>query len=140
MFENSDQPRNRVFLGIALAVVIVLGLGSRKFGEFLPTFLAAHSGDVLWTVAVYLSLAMLAPKWSLAKLGLLAFGISVAVELSQLVDLDWLNAIRKTLPGRLLLGSVFLWIDLLRYFTGAVLATVLDWLCTMRSTDRGRSR
>ena len=89
-------------------------------------FLADHGGDFLWTIAIYLALALLAPRWSPLKLFLFAFGISVAVELSQLIDVDWLNAIRKTLPGRLLLGAGFLWIDLLRYFLGAIVAVTID--------------
>ena len=111
---------------IALTLVVILGLGSREFGDSLPRFLAENSGDALWTVAVYLSLAIIAPRWSTAKLFLLAFLISVMVELSQLFDFAPLNAIRATLPGRLLLGAGFLPIDLVRYLAGALLAVLLD--------------
>ncbi len=122
------EPRSRIVLATVLVVVIVLGLGSRRFGEFLPDFLAANAGDALWTMAVYLVLAVLAPGWPPLKLGLFAFGISLAVESSQLLDTPWLNAIRNTIPGRLLLGAGFLWIDLLRYSIGALASTALDRL------------
>ena len=132
MLDNIAKPRNRLLLGLVLGLVIILGLASRKFGVQLPSFLASNAGDALWTVAVYLALALVVPRCSPIKLGLIAFGISLAVELSQLVDVAWFNAIRKTLPGRLLLGSGFLWIDLLRYFFGALLATAVDSLCQAR--------
>lgn len=118
--------RSRLALGAALVVVIGLGLGSRVFAASLPGGVAANAGDALWTVAVYLSLALVAPLWSPLRLGTLAFGISLGVELSQLVDVAWLNGLRGTLPGRLLLGAGFLWADLLRYLIGAVGATALD--------------
>ena len=126
MLTPLTQPRSRITLTIALAIIIPLGLASRKFSDQIPAFVADHAGGFLWTIAIYLALAFLAPRWSPLKLFLFAFGISVAVELSQLIDVAWLNALRKTLPGRLLLGAGFLWIDLLRYFCGALFAFAVD--------------
>ena len=125
---NIPNPRNRFAVCSFLVVVIGLGLASRKFDRSLPAFVVANAGDALWTVAVFLTLAFLFPNWAPLRLGLIAFGMSVAVELSQLIDLAWLNAIRRTPPGRLLLGSGFLWVDLVRYLVGAIVATTLDWL------------
>ena len=121
---NRMAPRSRVAISGVLAVVVVLGLASRKYAGFIPEFFAIHSGDALWTVAVVLSLAFLRPSWSAWPLGLIAFGISVGVELSQLLDWRWLNAIRRTTLGGLVLGHGFIWIDLLRYFIGALLAAL----------------
>ena len=126
MLPPLTKPRSRVALTIALAIIIPLGLASRKFAYQIPVFVADHAGDFLWTIMIYLGLAFLAPRWSPLKLFLFAFGISVAVELSQLIDVEWLNALRRTLPGRLLLGAGFLWIDLLRYFCGALVAFAID--------------
>ena len=99
--------------------------------DWLPAFVTAHAGDALWTVAAYLTLALLFPRWPPLWLGLAALATSIAVELSQLIDATWLNSIRSTTPGRWLLGSGFLWIDLLRYLVGAVFAMTIDW-CLMR--------
>lgn len=128
----TSSVRRRMILGALLLLVIAAGLGSRRYGDALPDFVAANAGDLLWTVAVYLTLAILAPTCSPVKLGLSALAISFAVEFSQLIDVAWLNAIRKTLPGRLLLGAGFLGIDLLRYLAGAVIATLLDEWFTRR--------
>ena len=132
MKNHLEKPRSRVVILALLVLVVVLGLASRRLPEWLPLFVSEHAGDVLWTVAAYLTLAFIFPHWSPWRLGLIAFGISVAVELSQLVDVDWLKAIRETTPGRLLLGAGFVWIDLVRYLTGAVLATLGDWWLIQR--------
>ena len=123
---EAQQPRNRlVYLGL-LTIVIVLGLGSRKFAASLPPFIAENAGDALWTVAAFVSLAILFPRWSSIQLGSTSLLISFAVEFSQLLDVSWLNAIRNNKIGRLFLGSGFLWADLIRYLFGAASATVLD--------------
>lgn len=61
-------------------------------------------------------------------------GVSVFVECSQLVDVGWLNALRANKVGRLFLGAGFLWLDFLRYLTGASLAFAVDtmWRRTAR--------
>lgn len=118
--------RRRIWLILGLLIVIPLGLASRIWGADLPVFISDNAGDALWTVAVYLSLAICLPRWSALKLGCLAIGISFGVEFAQMIDADWLNALRKTLPGRLLLGSGFLWVELIRYAVGAVIVATID--------------
>ena len=126
--DSAPKVRSRFTGCCLLAIVILLGLSSRTFIHTLPLFIIHNAGDTLWTVAIFLTLGILFPNWSALSLGLTAFALSVTVEFSQLVDLDWLEQIRQTLPGRLLLGTDFVWVDLLRYFVGASLATILDGL------------
>jgi hypothetical protein len=119
-----------------LGIVIALGLASRKFESSLAPVLAENAGDALWTGAIFISLAFCRPQTHPIILGLVAFGISIAVELSQLADAHWLNEIRKTLPGRLLLGAGFLWVDLIRYLAGASLVTAVDWAWIRKASKR----
>lgn len=58
----------------------------------------------------------------------LAIGICVAVELSQLYHVPWLDAIRATTPGHLVLGSGFDARDLVAYAVGVLVAYGLDRL------------
>ena len=41
-----------------IGFVILLGLGSRRFGAHLPDFLAAYAGDALWALAAFLGLGL----------------------------------------------------------------------------------
>lgn len=126
MGDNSVKSHNRYAITALLLLVVALGLASRRFGTLLPPFVVANAGDALWTVAAYLGLAWLWPKASPLILGLGAFAISIGVECSQLVDVGWLNRIRATTVGRLLLGSGFIWVDFARYFVGALSAALID--------------
>lgn len=113
-------------------MVIAAGLLSRKYSSVLPDWISDHAGDALWTVAVFLSIAFCVPRWSSLRLAIGAFLISAIVEFSQLINLPLLNQARATLPGKLLLGAGFLWIDLVRYGGGAILAGIVDRWWTLR--------
>jgi hypothetical protein len=78
---------------------------------------------------------MLALVWRRAGSGTLGAGamaISVVVELSQLYHAPWIDSIRATRLGALVLGSGFLWSDLACYAVGAGMAATLDALIVRR--------
>ena len=123
------MPRSRWLLLPLLLLVPVLGLASRHPAVPLPRFLSAYAGDALWTVMVYLCILFLRPRVSVLRAAGAALGISFAVELSQLLHVPWLDALRAHRFGALLLGRGFLASDLLCYTAGAALAAGVDlWL------------
>ncbi len=107
-----------------------MGLASRKFPDIFPDAFVAHAGDALWTIAAYLTLALFFPTWPPLRLGFAALTTSFAVEFSQLLDLGFLNGIRSTTPGKLVLGEGFVQADLARYLVGAAIVTAIDLLWT----------
>jgi hypothetical protein len=118
--------RSRWRLLPLLLLVPVLGLASRHPAVPVPRFVSAYAGDALWTVMVYLCILFLLPRVSVLRAALAALGISFAVELSQLVHVPWLDALRAHRFGALLLGRGFVASDLLCYTVGAALAAAVD--------------
>ncbi len=119
--------RRNPWIQLALiALVIVLGLGSRRFSSHLPSFVAAYAGDTLWALAAFLGLGLVFPRSSTVRLALSALAISFAVELSQLYHAPWIDAVRSTTAGALLLGHGFLWSDLACYTAGVGLGILID--------------
>ncbi|MCW1887420.1 DUF2809 domain-containing protein [Luteolibacter flavescens] len=112
--------RSRLAYAGAIAVVIAVGLFTRSsFAPFiLPHFIRTYAGDVLWATMVFLGLGFLFPRASTVALGFSALGISFAVEFSQLIDVDWLNRIRATRLGALVLGRGWVATDLICYTVG----------------------
>ncbi|WP_379134752.1 DUF2809 domain-containing protein [Paenibacillus sp. sgz500958] len=49
--------------------------------------------------------------------------------------MEWINSIRATFPGGLILGHGFLWSDLLRYAVGIICSAAVDLVCS-RSSPR----
>ena len=109
-----------------LALTVAAGLASRRFPEAQPAWIGAYAGDTLWAAMVFWILALVAPQARTVALGSLAVGIAWAVELSQLVRVPWLDAVRATRLGALALGQGFLWSDFVCYTVGAAIAAVLD--------------
>lgn len=98
---------------IAVIMVIALGLLSRKF-SIVPLWV----GDMLWALMVFLIVRALFIKASLKKVVFISLLFSFGIEFSQLYQAEWINQLRHTLPGRLILGQGFLWSDLLAYTVG----------------------
>lgn len=127
----------RVRVAACLALVVAAGLLSRWFP--LPGVLAEHTGDALYATAAFLVLRLLVPAAGAGKLAAAAFGLAAVVEAAQLLQWQWLVALRRTTPGALLLGQGFQWADFPAYAVGALLGWGLDF-CLGLSPRRGPSR
>lgn len=120
--------RNRVRQAFSVVIVIILGLASRSYGELLPAWLAAYSGDVLWGLMVFLMVGFLLPKQEMHFNALTAFAFSALVELSQIYHAPWIDAIRSNRLGGLLLGYGFLWSDIACYAFGIIIGVLFEVL------------
>lgn len=109
-----------------LVITILLGLGSRWFAEHLPALVAQYAGDVLWASMIFWSGRLFFRDAGTWRLAAGSFAVCVAVELSQLYRVPWINALRSSTMGALVLGQGFLWSDLACYALGVVLAAFID--------------
>ena len=116
----------RVVYFIITAAVMLMGLLSRKFMFIFPSSIAPFVGDMFWAMMVYYGFRFLLPKLELLKSFNIALIFSFIIEISQLYQSDWINTIRKTTIGGLVLGHGFLWIDLISYSIGIVIAVIID--------------
>jgi hypothetical protein len=111
---------------ILLALTCGLGLGSRRFAGHLPGFIATYAGDALWALALFLFLGLIRVRAGTGRVAALALGLSLLVEVSQLYHAPWIDSIRQTTLGGLVLGFGFLWSDLVCYAVGVGLGVVLE--------------
>ncbi|MGE7915793.1 DUF2809 domain-containing protein [Lysinibacillus xylanilyticus] len=125
---NSQYRNMRIAYLIAIVITILLGLASRKWSHLLLSFVAQNAGDVLWAMMVYFGFRLLLVRKNILTAIVLSFLFSFSVEFSQLYQEDWINQIRGTSLGALVLGKGFLAVDLIRYTAGIIIATVFDKL------------
>ena len=85
-------------------------------------------GDVLYAVLIYFGFRFLIMDSKKSTSLLLSLLFCFGIEILQLVQIDWLIAIRKTTLGHYILGEGFLWLDLLCYVMGTLMAYYLDKL------------
>jgi len=120
--------RSRLWLGLGLAVVVAVGLASRRFPFLFPAFLGKYPGDALWALMVFFGWGFLKPRASTRVLAILAFATSCVVELSQLYQAPWLDDLRSTTMGHLVLGTTFSWFDIAAYVVGVLVGALVDAL------------
>jgi hypothetical protein len=124
--ERVIAPRSRWgLLGFA-AAVLVLGWSARTFASSLPFLMGTYAPDTLWALLVFLVVLLLRPALPTLHAFSIALLVSYGVEFSQLYQAPWLNQIRDTRLGGLLLGHGFLWSDLVCYTVGIALGAAID--------------
>lgn len=112
---------------IALAVAtIVAGLLVHLGGTALPSMVRDPLGDALWAMMIAWWIGALVPARPLLQRTAIALALCIAVELSQLLHTPALDALRRTTPGHLVLGSDFDPRDLLAYGVGVLAAMLLE--------------
>ncbi|MCT4645281.1 MAG: DUF2809 domain-containing protein [Carboxylicivirga sp.] len=110
-----------------MITTIIVGLASRKFAYLLPDFINLGLGDALWALMMYWIIGFIVPRLSIRNLAIATLAICFVVELSQLWQTDWLNAIRNNRFGALVLGRGFLWSDLIAYSLGVGMGVLLEY-------------
>jgi hypothetical protein len=121
-----SPPRSRAVQAGLVVATIVLGLASRRYAAFLPSWLAKNAGDALYATMMFWGIGLLLPRASTRAVALLSIAFCFAIEASQLVHTAGLDAVRATRPGALVLGSGFHALDLLCYVVGAALGAAIE--------------
>ena len=117
--------RNRLVYGVLTISVLLVGLASRRFlGEI--SFVKTYVGDALWALMVFFGLAFMVNRWSTKAIVLATLLFSFSIEFSQLYHAPWIDNLRATRLGGLVLGFSFVWSDLLCYSVGVLAGVVAE--------------
>jgi hypothetical protein len=113
----------------ALLAALVIGTGLLWRSDLLPlsSFLSKYGGDALWALVVFLGFGFVFPQSSTLRVGLMALCFAWAIEFSQLYHAPWIDAIRSTRLGGLVLGSSFNVPDLFAYAAGITVGVLAEW-------------
>jgi hypothetical protein len=84
----------------------------------------------------FLCIGSVLPRQSTWTVATLAVAFSITVEHSQLYDAAWIDAMRKTTIGGLILGFGFLWSDLTCYSVGVGIGVILEWIVLVDHISR----
>ena len=117
--------RKVVYLFSAI-VVLFAGLASRRYRTHLPSFIGEYSGDVLWALMLFLVVSFVLAGRPIFQRCIVSLVLAFAVEVSQLYHAPWIDGIRNTTLGGLVLGFGFLWSDLVCYLVGVAAGVLLE--------------
>lgn len=125
--------RSRVLYCIFIIITMILGLLSRKI-SYLPYVIKAYSGDVLWALMIFFMAAFIFNEKKSVIVSIIALGFSYSIEFSQLYHSPWIDSIRSTTLGGLILGFGFLWSDILCYTIGVLAGICIEKLVIKKSS------
>jgi len=110
-----------------VSAVICLGLLSRKMIDHLPNHVNLVLGDALWALMIFLLVGIVFRNWSVKKVAVFGLAFCFLIELSQIYHAEWIDRIRSTTLGGLVLGYGFLWGDLVAYSIGIGFGIIFDY-------------
>lgn len=123
-----NTKRNRLLYATFTIIVIILGLSSRMLAFALPDLLNDYLGDALWALMIFTGFGFLFPKIATKKLAFISLIFCYGIEMSQLYHAEWIDNIRATTLGGLVLGYGFLWSDLLAYTIGIGVGFLFEFI------------
>ena len=97
------------------------------------------SGDTCWAIAAWFLLRAILPRVAALEIAVLTSALCLIVETSQLLDVEWLQNLRQYPVIRMLIGSGFIWTDLVLYAVGIGISWALDRRILMRIFGRSQS-
>jgi hypothetical protein len=124
--KTSPVQRNRLVYAVSIALVIGTGLLWRSSRVRLPDFFAKYGGDALWALVVFLGFGFVFCRSSTVRIALVAVCFAWSIEFLQLYHAPWIDGIRSTRLGHLVLGSVFNVPDLLAYVIGIAIGAFAE--------------
>ena len=110
-----------IYLSIII-VTVIAGLLSRELSSVIPFFI----GDILWGLAVFLLMRFIFITKPLKFAVIVSSIYACLTEFSQLYEAPWIENIRPTFFGRVLLGETFLWSDILCYLIGIGIGILVE--------------
>ena len=123
---NKSVLRRRPIYALLIALIIATGLLWRSDLLPLSSFLAKYGGDSLWALVVFLGFGFTFHRSSTVRISLAAVCFAWSVEFLQLYHAHWIDGIRSTRLGRVVLGTTFNSPDLLAYVVGIMLGALAE--------------
>lgn len=126
MLEKTERrPLNQISIIFVLLLLIPLGLSTKFYQGPGWLWVQLYAGDIFYPMFWFFLVMLIFPRSNTVLVSFLVFLSSTIVEFSQLLHGPVLIYLRQSFLGRVLVGTSFVWWDILYYFIGCVLALFL---------------
>ncbi len=133
---STKRNRNRIIYGILLILIIGIGISTRKYPNLYPDFIAEYAGDTLWALTAFLSFAVVFKRKSTLSVTIYSLIFAYLIEISQFYHAEWIDIIRNTQIGSLVLGHGFLWSDMICYSVGILIGLFSELFFTKTNPNQ----
>lgn len=128
--------RNRFLYLILIVFTIAIGLASRHIHVDTENWVKLYLGDAIWALMVFWLFGFVFNRKSSLWIAVAALIFSFSIEISQLYHAVWIDNLRSTTIGGLILGFGFLWSDLLCYSAGIGFGYLMERLFALRTKHK----
>ncbi len=122
---ENNLKRNRITYVALSVVTVACGLLSRSSYLPMSDFISTYAGDVLWAMLVFWLFCIIAPGGKTWQLCISAIMFSFVIEFSQFYHAPWIDSLRCTTLGGLILGFGFKSSDFACYLIGVFLGVAV---------------
>ncbi len=123
---NKRIMNKRIMNLIICCITIAVGLFVRYKKAWFPEVVNLYLGDILYAFMMFNIVSFIVVHKNKFIRAYIALFICFSIELLQLYKAEWIVTVRQTLPGKLILGSGFLWSDLIAYLIGVAAAFIFE--------------
>ncbi|PZR15112.1 MAG: DUF2809 domain-containing protein [Flavobacterium psychrophilum] len=132
--------KNKRFIFLIVSfLTIVTGLFDRLKKQWFPDIVNLYLGDILYAFMMFYIVSFCVPYKNKKARAVTALLICYCIEALQLYQAEWIIAIRHTIPGKLVLGSGFLWSDILAYTIGITAAFIFEKFMLFRGSSEDKN-
>lgn len=137
------EKKFRRYILLSLLIIVPLGFLSKFYNGVGAFWVNNSASGVFYEIFWCLFVIYLRPRWKLIWICLAIFLVTSSLEFLQLWHPPFLEVIRSTFIGKILIGTEFVWTDFLYYAIGCILGflwieQLLGW-CRMDNELRVES-
>jgi hypothetical protein len=111
----------KIIKTLLVIILIPIGLLTKVYSGIGSEFVANYLGGIIYVIFFILLASLVFPKVTSLKISFYILCITCLLEFSQLIQVSFLNNLRKYFIIRALIGSAFNVFDFVFYFIGAFL-------------------
>lgn len=113
--------KHRIYCASATGLLMIAGLFSRS-AYFPEGFIKTYIGDTIWAAMIFFGFGFIFHRLRGRQILIRSLFFCYVIEFLQFYHAPWIDSIRNTTIGGLILGFDFAWTDLVCYTIGVVLA------------------
>ena len=114
------QSKRPALIKLFLIIILIpLGLLTKVYSGIGSEFVTNQLGGIIYVVFFIVLTSLVFPKTTPLKISLIVLCVTCLLEFSQLMQIDFINDLRKYFIIRALIGSVFNVLDFIFYLIGA---------------------
>ena len=106
----------------SLAIILIpIGLLTKAYNGFGSEFIQNYMGGIIYVIFFIVLTSLVFPQAAPLKISLIVLCVTCLLELSQLIQISFINSLRKQYIIRALIGSVYNTFDFVFYLLGAIM-------------------